>query len=64
MPTNRQETDFAKVMKDNVDEVKMSTTSLDSAIEWMQSQLDPDDVFTEKQLENWAESNGYTKDLS
>jgi hypothetical protein len=62
MPTNRQETDFAKVMKDNVDEVKMSTTSLDSAIEWMQSQLDPDDVFTEKQLENWAESNGYTKD--
>ena len=49
-------------MKDNVDEVKMSTTSLDSAIEWMQSQLDPDDVFTEKQLENWAESNGYTKD--
>jgi len=40
----------------------MSTTSLDSAIEWMQSQLDPDDVFTEKQLENWAESNGYTKD--
>ena len=62
MPTNRQETDFAKVMKDNVDEVKMSTTSLDSAIEWMQSQLDPDDVFTEKQLSNWAESNGYTKD--
>ena len=62
MPTNRQETDFAKVMKDNVDEVKMSTTSLDSAIEWMQSQLDPDDVFTEKQLENWVESNGYTKD--
>ena len=62
MPTNRQETDFAKVMKDNVDEVKMSTTSLDSAIEWMQSQLDPDDVFTEKRLENWAESNGYTKD--
>lgn len=62
MPTNRQETDFAKVIKDNVDEVKMSTTSLDSAIEWMQSQLDPDDVFTEKQLENWAESNGYTKD--
>ncbi len=62
MPTNRQETDFAKVMKDNVDEVKMSTTSLDSAIEWMQSQLAPDDVFTEKQLENWAESNGYTKD--
>lgn len=62
MPTNRQETDFAKVMKDNVDEVKMSTTSLDSAIEWMQSQLDPDDVFTEKKLENWAESNGYTKD--
>ena len=62
MATNRQETDFAPVMKDSVDEVKMSSTSLDNAIEWIQSQLDPDDVFTEKQLENWAESNGYTKD--
>ncbi len=62
MATNRQETDFAQVMKDSVDEVKMSSTSLDNAIEWIQSQLDPDDVFTEKQLENWAESNGYTKD--
>lgn len=62
MPTNRQETDFAQVMKDSVDEVKMSSTSLDNAIEWIQSQLDPDDVFTEKQLSNWAESNGYTKD--
>lgn len=62
MATNRQETDFAQVMKDSVDEVKMSSTSLDNAIEWIQSQLDPDDVFTEKQLSNWAESNGYTKD--
>lgn len=62
MPSNRQEQDFAEVMKDSVDEVKMSTTSLDNAIEWIQSQLDPDDVFSEKQLEKWAESNGYTKD--
>lgn len=62
MPTSRQDQDFADVMKDNVDEVKMSTTSLDSAIEWIQSQLEPDDVFTEKQLGSWAESNGYSKD--
>lgn len=62
MPSTRQEQDFAEVMKDSVDEVKMSTMSLENAIDWMQTQLDPDDVFTEKQLESWAESNGYTKD--
>jgi len=45
MATNRQESDFASVMKDSVDEIKMSSTSLDNAIEWIASQLDPDDVF-------------------
>jgi len=62
MATNRQDTDFAEVMKDSVDEVKMSNTSLDNAIEWIQSQLEPDEVFTEKQLISWAESNGFVKE--
>jgi hypothetical protein len=61
MPTSKNDTDFASVMKDNVDEVRMSSTSLDSAIEWMQDNLEPDDVFTEKSLIAWAESNGFIK---
>ena len=49
-------------MQQSVDEVKMSNTSLDNAIAWMQDNLEPDDVFSQKQLIVWAESNGYTKE--
>lgn len=62
MATNRQELDFAEVMRDSVDEIKMSTVTLDNAIDWIADQLDPDDVFSEKKLEQWAESNGYKKE--
>lgn len=62
MATNRQEQDFQEVMRDSVDEVKMSTATLGNAIDWISDQLAPDDVFSEKQLAAWAESNGYSKD--
>jgi len=62
MPTNRQEQDFAEVMRDSVDEVKMSSLSLENAISWIQDHLDPDDVFSEKSLIAWAETNGYVKE--
>ena len=32
---------------------------LDVAITWISSNLDPQDVFTEDQLGQWAENNGY-----
>ena len=62
MPTQREDSEFADVMKDSVDEVKMSSTALDNAIDWISSNLNPDEVFDEKQLKEWAESNSYTKD--
>lgn len=62
MATNRQDGIFAKLMSDNVDEIKMSNTTLDSAIEWIADELAPDDVFSTKKLETWAESNGYVKE--
>jgi hypothetical protein len=62
MPTQREDSEFAEVMKDSVDEVKMSNTSLDNAIDWISSNLNPDEVFNDKALKEWAESNGYTKD--
>ena len=34
----------------------------DSIIPWIGDNLDPDDVFSEKKLEAWAESNGYVKE--
>lgn len=62
MPTQREDLEFADVMKDSVDEVKISNTALDNAIEWISSHLNPDEVFSDKELAQWAESNGYTKD--
>ena len=64
MPTGYQDRDFADEMASNVEEttVKMNLSTLDAAISWMQSNLDPDDVFSTKDLETWAENNGYVKE--
>ena len=32
---------------------------LDAAIEWIKSNMEPGDVFTEDQLTDWANSAGY-----
>ena len=34
---------------------------LDEFIDWIQSSLDPEDVFSETALQCWAERNGYEK---
>lgn len=33
-------------------------------VEWMKDNLEPDDIFTDSQLEQWSEKNGYTKEES
>lgn len=43
-------------------EVKLSNTALDAAVEFIGDNLDPDDVFTDNQLKAWAERNGFTKE--
>jgi len=61
MPTGTQDKQFAEEMAASVDEttVKMSNSALDNAISWIQDNLEPDDVFSEKKLQEWAEENGY-----
>ena len=39
----------------------VGSTALESAIEWISSNMNPDEVFKESILEEWAESNGWTK---
>jgi hypothetical protein len=41
----------------------LPTWPLDEAIEWINSNMEPGDVFTEDKLEEWAENNGFTKGL-
>jgi hypothetical protein len=33
--------------------------ALDVAVDWIKENLAPDDVFSDEQLEEWAEDNGY-----
>ena len=49
----------------------MSTSSQDNAfgramleaiVDWIAENMDPADVFTDKKLADWAESNGYEKE--
>ena len=62
MPTNTQDKAFAEEMRDSVDYVMMSNSALDNAINWIANNLDPDQVFDNKKLQDWAESNGYVKE--
>jgi hypothetical protein len=61
MATTAQDRIFAELMEGQI-EVKASTGSLDEAISWIGNNLEPDDVFSIKELELWAELNGYVKE--
>jgi hypothetical protein len=62
MPSTRQDESFASIISDQVDTVTISKSALDVAIDWIGSELEPEDIFTDKQLNAWAESNGYVKE--
>jgi len=40
----------------------ISTTLLEEAMEWIASNLAPNDVFDESDLRDWAEENGYVQE--
>jgi hypothetical protein len=41
---------------------EISKQSLRAAIEWMADNLIPEEIFDDKKLQEWAESNGYVKE--
>jgi len=44
------------------DAVSDSTTGLlETAIDWIKNNLEPIDVFSERDLETWAENNGFIR---
>lgn len=42
----------------------IGTDLLQNAIDWIASNMSPEDIFTKDQLESWAESNDYKKEES
>lgn len=57
MPTEEQKRSFVLMLIKHV-----HYASLEYSLQWMQSNLEPEDIFSEKQLSNWAEANGYIKE--
>ena len=49
--TVRQDSEFVSAV--------ISSTLLEEAIDWIQSNMDPEDVFDEKTLATWAGEYGY-----
>lgn len=45
----------------NFKEAVIPDSLLEQAIAWISSSLSPEDVFTDKQLAEWATTNGYTE---
>jgi hypothetical protein len=43
---------------------QMEDQAFDEMIKCIRDNLSPENVFTTNQLEKWAESNGYVRDLS
>ena len=43
-------------------ETLYSSSALGDAIEWITGQFNPEDIFDEKQLEEWALDNGFVKE--
>lgn len=38
----------------------LPTYPLDDAIEWIQKKMEPEDIFTVEQLEQWAADSGFS----
>jgi hypothetical protein len=53
--------DFSSALNDDFCDqvVSLPKYLLDDSVSWIQNNLEPDDVFSEEQLEKWAEYNGY-----
>jgi hypothetical protein len=55
MITARQEKNFFK----DFTEICIDSDLLTFIAEWISENLDPEDVFTQKALDQWANDNGY-----
>lgn len=51
--TVRQDSEFVSAV--------ISSSLLEDAIDWIQNNLNPEDVFDEKTLDTWADENGYER---
>jgi hypothetical protein len=56
MVTYKQESSFRDEIASEI-----PRSILETAIEWIKKNMEPDDVFDKRELEDWARSNGFTE---
>jgi len=54
-------TGFSQNLNNNFIDAVLQRDLLDVAVVWIGDNLAPDDVFSERILEEWAEDNGYNR---
>lgn len=52
--TSKQDRDFTEQI--------IGTGLLENSIEWIRINIRPEDLYSNEQLQDWAESNGYIKE--
>lgn len=62
MATTQQNKEFKNQLVSDIEDNISRDYLEESIIPWINTNLEPDDVFDKKDLENWAESNGYVKE--
>lgn len=63
MSTTRQDDLFKKAMESEMEaKIEISGSALDTAIEFIGSNFNPEDVFSERDLDDWAARNKYIKE--
>lgn len=63
MSTTSQDREFAAMIKAEIEtEISLSGNALDYAIDFISSNFNPEDVFSEKDLTDWAERNRFIKE--
>ena len=60
MTTVKEDSYFASEMQSYI-ETTASNGALENAIDWIAKNLNPDDVFSDDQLDSWAKNKGYEK---
>ena len=51
--------DFEQIMKDKT---SIELPSIEDVIDWIRLNLEPESIFNENALENWATNNGFKKE--
>ena len=58
LTSTKQDREFNEMLHEHL----RQDSSLERCIEWIRNNMNPDDVFSESDLDVWADNNGYVNE--